>query len=367
MLGVSGVWKGLASDYAELSKEYKPYGTNVSLWESFLTGAQTAYSNVGQQVSEKYAYDISDAYANYKQQQLQLQMNQQLGAGFKEQVGKQLQTGYESAFEKLKTEEAGALSDIVTDYNKTVSAQEQQFLKLGEMGKKFDKLISEFYTNIPESGVKTYGDLYSIEELDDGTRVKTLTDAGKLLYHDILSGIDTEGNLFTDFWLNEDSVSDFTQEEREELYSAYRQNPELFKYMVSGQTADFDAEAVRERLISESEELKKQQLLENDKGINTAVSDVVNNINFDWDDSVMLFGKQPLAFDSKYVANNVDKLKLHYSQLGINTDYAKEDLTRVMKMMKDWFNDTGTHKASTQKAQYEKYLREVIKDRLNSK
>ena len=67
-----------ASDFAQLTKEYVLPNQKISLWDQFLTGQQTYYQGLGQQAQDVYAYDISQAYSNYKKQQLQYQMSEQL-------------------------------------------------------------------------------------------------------------------------------------------------------------------------------------------------------------------------------------------------------------------------------------------------
>ena len=67
---------------------------------------------------------------------------------------------------------------------------------------------------------------------------------------------------------------------------------------------------------------------------------------------------------NKYVKNNLEDLKAYYVQLGLDPSKAEEDLWTVANNMKQWFNDTGSHKASTQKKQYKQYLTQVINKRL---
>ena len=87
---------------------------------------QQAYQGLTQQAQDVASYDISQAYANYKQQQLQLQMNEQLGAGFQQQAGQQLQSAYGSAYAGIKTQEAETLGKIASQEASVITAGEKE-------------------------------------------------------------------------------------------------------------------------------------------------------------------------------------------------------------------------------------------------
>ena len=237
---------GLSSDYTELVKEYIPKGQKTSLWDQFLTGTSQQYQTLTQQAQDVYAYDISQAYANYKQQQLQLQMNQQLGEGFKRQVGSQLQSQYGSAFSDIKTQEATALGKIGEQYTADILAGQKEFTQLGEQARTFEKLISEYATSInktlPENAYKTTKDEQT------GVITKELTDYVRLWYYEIL-----DDPRFQDWILSEESASDLDLEDREAFYEAYRQNPELYRSVVAGLTSEFDYEETKNRLELEAQ------------------------------------------------------------------------------------------------------------------
>lgn len=235
---------GLSSDYTELVKEYTPMGQKVGLWEQFLTGTSQQYQTLTQQTQDVYAYDISSAYANYKQQQLQLQMNQQLGEGFKQQLGTQLQSEYGSAYRDIKTQEATVLGKIGEQYTADILAGQKEFAALGEQARTFEKLISEYATSInktlPENAYKTTKDEQT------GVITKELTDYGRLWYNEIL-----DDSRFQDWILSEESASALDLEDREAFYEAYRQNPELYRSVVAGLSPEFNPTETEERLERE--------------------------------------------------------------------------------------------------------------------
>lgn len=241
------MYVGPTSDYTQLVKEYIPRGQKQTLWEQFLTGTEQTYQGLSQQVQDVASYDISQAYANYKQQQLQLQMNEQLGAGYQQQAGQQLNAEYRSAFGDIVAKESSELYDIESQKVKTIQAGETQFAELGEQLRTYDKLISEYAQlvniNRPKNATKTTTDQW-------GRNIEELTDYGRLWYSDVLKAVSSEGD-FDKWLLNEESSSDVDYKDRVAFWEAYKQNPELFRQQVAGIGADFDAEATRTRLTKE--------------------------------------------------------------------------------------------------------------------
>lgn len=341
---------GLTSDYTELVKEYIPQGQKKSLWESFLTGTQQKYQGLTQQAQDIASYDISQAYANYKQQQLQLQMNEQLGAGFQQQAGQQLQSAYGSAYADIRTQEAETLGELASQAAEDVTAGEKEFSQIGSNIKTLDKYIQDYATAL---GRPAPEDAYKIT-MQDGLTTKELTEAGQVWYSDILNAKTLDGKHF-DEWLLSGDLTDTELAKREALIESYRSAPELFKRSIAGLTSDFNVEEARQRVNLERGTQQAPKFAEQ----------LTNNIDFDWNDSVTMFGDTWFVTEkNKYVKNNLEDLKSYYVQLGLNPAYAEKDLWTVANNMKQWFKDTGTHKASTQKNQYKHYLTQVINKRL---
>lgn len=222
---------GTLKDYTESLKQHIPEGQKISLWEQFLTGTSQQYQTLTQQAQDVYAYDISQAYANYKQQQLQLQMNQQLGEGFKQQVGSQLQSQYSSAFSDIKTQEATALGKIGEQYTADVLEGQKQFEQLGKQAQTLDKLFQE-YANAGQSSIKPTGDVYLTETDEFGRETRTLTDAGRLWYYDVFNRPDLN---FQDWLLSENSLSTIDLEDRQAIADALSgENRQLLLETVAG-------------------------------------------------------------------------------------------------------------------------------------
>lgn len=233
---------GTLNQYTEAVKEHKPVGQQQSLWEQFFTGVTEQFSGITQNAKDVYSYDISEAYSNYKKQQLQLEMNQQLGAGFKSQLGGELQTDYNRAFQDIKAEEASAIAEIGEEYESAVQTGVAQFEQLGEMAKRYDRLLQEYAKT---AGVAQYEDMTKMYFDDEGNRVTELTDYGRLWYHDVLNKsykdpLSGQTAFFEDWLSNEDTVSEVSYKDRVALQKALQQNPELFTNVVTGLTSDFD-------------------------------------------------------------------------------------------------------------------------------
>lgn len=216
-----------------MGKDYKAQGQKQSLWEQFLTGTQTAFQQQANQVQDAHSYDISQAYANYKKQQLQLQMNEQLGAGFQQQMGSALRTDYGSAYQDIKTQETSALNKVREAYEKAYEEGESRFAKLGKTGQSLDKAIFDFaktegYDFTDESKLYKsrraggYGFFKQTQD-ENGNITTELTEFGKDFYNKMLHGTE---NRFAKF-LQE-------SEDYEGLYDLYMENPDLYNYMLGG-------------------------------------------------------------------------------------------------------------------------------------
>lgn len=268
-----------AEDYATLIKNSKAPNQRESLWEQFLTGTQQQYQSAAQQVQAATSYDISGAYANYKQQQLQLMMNNQLGAGFKEQVSSGLQQQYETAYDKVKAQESSALATIATQYEKAVVAGEERFAELGEIARQYDKALHE-YAQLAK--VEDYDDMTKTYFDDQGRRVTEQTDYGRLWYHDVLNKeyIDPttgEKMYFEDWLVTEDSGSELSYDERLKIKKALQQSPEIFANTVTGLTEDFDYKKIRSDYDTFKTEKERVQQIEDSEKYFTSEKTIINN------------------------------------------------------------------------------------------
>lgn len=208
--------KTTRKDWDEIAKQTSDFGSNVNRWEQFLTGAQDMFQQQMQQVQDVYSYDISQAYANYKKQQLQLQMNERLGAGFQQQVGSQLQTEYGTAYQDIKTQEASDIVNLSAQYQKTVQAAEEEFSEWGETARQLQEIAYEWgQTNIGELDRP----LYDVSSNAKGESEYTLSGYGKDYFAKILTNKDFENYLY---------------EENRDLYEAYVSDIDAYNQAIAG-------------------------------------------------------------------------------------------------------------------------------------
>lgn len=352
-----------ADDYLQLGKEYVLPNQQKSLWEQFLTGTQQQYQGLAQQTQAASSYDISSAYANYKQQQLQLMMNNQLGAGFKEQLNSELTNQYQTEYSQLKTQEYSALASLAKQQATAINKAESEIAKKGAFAKNLEVAIYDFaaenkdvlgydlsnteniYKSVDEGGLG----FYKVDKDEEGNVTYELTDYGKDFYDKIL---------------HSPSIALKFQQylKDEELLDDYMKDVDFYNSIIGGLEYG-------DRSYSTDERIKglREEKLQGSHNIDNFVNSVADRINFQKNDSFTLFGNTPNVKEgTKYVSNNVDDLKKYYSALNINPDYAEQDLRKVSNKMRKWFKSYGMSDAPLQKKQFKKYLTEVINSRLNN-
>lgn len=208
--------KTTRKDWDEIAKQTSDFGASVNRWEQFLTGTQTAFQQQAEAVEDVYSYDISQAYANYKKQQLQLQMNEQLGAGFQQQVGEQLQTEYGTAYRDIKTQEASDIANLNAQYQKTVQSAQEEFSKWGETARQLQEVAYEWgQTNIGELDRP----LYDVSQNEYGESEYTLSGYGKDYFAKILT---------------DKKFEDYLYEEDRDLYEAYVSDIDAYNQAIAG-------------------------------------------------------------------------------------------------------------------------------------
>jgi hypothetical protein len=278
----------LLPDYLESLKEHTVEGQRQSLWTQFLTGVQDQYSALSQQAQDVASYDISQAYANYKQQQLQLQMNEQLGAGFQQQAGQQLQSAYGSAYADIRTQEAETLGKIASEQAKAIETGEKELTSYAEKLRAWDELIVEYGKTLTGEQFKIPDNFRDAEG--------NLTEEGKLWYYDVLESTNTSGQQFYDWVLGEDTSGKYNLEEREAAYLAYKENPELFTQLTSGLDDSFDVATARK---NQQERFYNTAMASGvtlkDNNLKTANSDVGDNFEVTFDGTTYKVEKGAIA------------------------------------------------------------------------
>lgn len=276
-------------DFTEWYKNYVAEGQSVSLWEQALTGLQAAYQPQISAVQQTSAYDISQAYANYKKSQLNLLQSQRLGTGLKEQLSSGLGQQYQSAYQQAKATEAQKLASITGAYAEDVATVEKQFSQFGETASQLQKALFEYageYENteydfnrafLPESE----GGLGFYVQSEDGTY--QLTEKGETFYDKVLNQYLTTYDKTTGERLTT-GFGDWLMENKDyaELGKAYSENPALFAEAFGGKNVSDleitrDEADFRQKVIDAGGSLKEGETYE--QAYNRLLTDASNNIN----------------------------------------------------------------------------------------
>lgn len=228
----------LASQYAENLKNLNEDAEGVSQWERFfLQPLQQSYQTAQGQIEQQAGYDISQAYANYKQSQLNLLQNQQLTSGFKEQVASSLQSNYESTYNQARATELSNLVALQEEYNTDLAEENERLLGIGENLARLEEDIWG-YTGAEDVLASGY---YTME---DGNMV--LTDLGRDVIQRVLYGTDnwttTAKNGET---TTQTGWAETLREADPDLYDWYSQNRGLVNTIIGGldaNTMDWTAE-----------------------------------------------------------------------------------------------------------------------------
>lgn len=244
-----------ASDYADLLKTSNKNSEGISQWEQyFLQPLQESYETAGKQISAQTSYDISSAYANYKKQQLNILQNQTLGTGFKEQVGSDLLSQYQSEYATAQSEGSEKLLTLQQQYQKALATEEQSLLERGEKLRNIENYLWEF------GGVDTS----KIEELG---YVKTVPGGYELTEKgiDYFDQMMNKGKEYIDKETNQtklDRFSDYLAEADPELYDFYVKNIEDVREVVGGLSRSDVTYSPEERAYKTEADEYKQKLID---------------------------------------------------------------------------------------------------------
>lgn len=298
----STLYTGSASDWTNMLKEYKTNQSNISLWEQALLGLQETAKIQSQSLEASTDYDISQAYANYKKNQQQLQMKSNLGSGFKEQLQSNLQSAYQNTFAQSNLEKAQGLYNINQEYQENVSNVSDQFTQMGETLSGLSNRVFEYlgqygsyipgYENIDWSGNLQQQGIYQLD--DTGNLV--LTQKGQ--------------NALSYAMLNRVSVPDTntTMSFEEWLGNSYGDELDNFRNYADVLRSGFGIESGTTQLdMDKYNETKQNLAMEDISGraeqyLNKYTSQYVNNYNNDWSSF-----KSEISHDIGDILNITDK------------------------------------------------------------
>lgn len=232
---------GTTADVVEAQKSARSSLYGGKKWEEyFLQPTKQYYQAAGEAVQQQTAYDISQAYANYKQQELALLQQQQLGTGFKEQQSSALQSQYGQTYSGLKSTELQNLMNVESQYQSTLAKEEERLAKQASQYQKLDRAVQEYFKQYKDR-IPGFEDIESFENLYDvdKTGTKTLSERGKLLYEAILKGGDIDTSQYDDTGkrigeATTYSFDEYLQETDEDLYEMYLNDPDFAAQVISG-------------------------------------------------------------------------------------------------------------------------------------
>lgn len=155
----------------QLAEVQKSYSDVIDRYNSMFDPLKSSYTAQQSAYKTQANYDISQAYTNYKKQQLNLLQTQRLGTGLKEELSSSLQSSYKSIFSQLKEQEQQNLYNAAQTYAKNVTDLESEIQSQKNAQAKAE-----------ESLEKTYNE--GVKSID--TAVKDYTDKSVALYENFL-------------------------------------------------------------------------------------------------------------------------------------------------------------------------------------
>lgn len=136
-------YTSLRSDYETFLRERNKNLAGVSEWERlFLQPLTQQYESQVEQAQQAAQYDISQAYANYKRNQMRL-MQQNIDTGAREQLGGALKSAYTSAYGQAQKSLASNISSVTKDYQEALAANQQQIQDIAGRLQEFTALTLE--------------------------------------------------------------------------------------------------------------------------------------------------------------------------------------------------------------------------------
>lgn len=115
----------IAKWYKDRAAQQANYNTWNDLVKAYTQQATSAFEESTQSAQQSASYDISQAYANYKQQQIAASLNQNISAGAKDVIGSQLSSAYDISAAQSQYNLAANLQSIYDKYYKTVSTADE--------------------------------------------------------------------------------------------------------------------------------------------------------------------------------------------------------------------------------------------------
>lgn len=353
----STYFSGGASDWTEHIKDYSTTQDGISLWDQVLTGLQQNLELQTQAVQASTDYDISQAYANYLQNQRQISQASNLGTGFKEQLESNLQSSYQSAFQQAQVNETQELYNVAQAYQDELTNVENQFAEMGETAAGYAGRLFEYasqygkyvpgYENINWSGDLQGQGIY----VQDADRNLVLSEKGKnVLNYLLLNRVSIPGATEAD--ATSTSFEQWLGETYGDELSGYREYADMIRTgfgMEPGKTS-FDQEQFEENRLEEwrqnFEAVIPEELSEYYSGIDMTEEEY-RNLTDKYTNIRDFYGVAEDTTDSNWTAKTFtigDKEYTTYSLINSTTpagEYGVNDYTELNSKYRDSGLETG--------------------------
>ena len=260
----------IAKWYKDRAAQQANYNTWNDLVKAYTQQATSAFEESTQSAQQSAAYDISQAYANYKQQQIAASLNQNMSAGAKDVISNQLSSAYDISAAQSQYNLASNLQSIYDKYYKTVSTADEtladQFgitdsqIKNTSKGLQYlNKYISESneYRQLWNAARKQYKTDEAADEAvqaalfkttGEGSTIQTgLSDFGKqvigsLLHRGATFGEDENRQAYGDIY-------DYLYKTNQDAYNLFADQPGLLDEFLELDTKDSVQQAFNEDLL----------------------------------------------------------------------------------------------------------------------
>ena len=218
------------SEWINLKQQANKNALGVSEWtRAFLEPLNQQVESTAQAYQASANYDITQAYQNYKKQQLAV-MGSNLTAGKKEDYSSALSSAFQQSAFQTKQKLASNLSDLSTQYNKALSSEYASLEKYATQMQELEEAV------FARAGVnRTQAEQAGWYDFDRETNQYSINDVGKAnisrVLYDVMKDESGSAKTFGD-WL-------------------YDYNPELYNFYATNR-AD-----VNELLLGENRSLSK--------------------------------------------------------------------------------------------------------------
>ena len=236
-------------------KDYENELANSQAYQSQIQQINDYFGLGAQQAQEEYNYDISDAYANYKRQQLATMSQQNIGIGDREYAARQLGNTYQQTAKGIGQTYQSQLDALAASYakktedlGKTISKEAQQQSAL------YNALEQFGYTNNATFGLSgtydtRYDTLYTLQ--DDMSR--RLSEEGQDYFNRMLYGDSADDFEMRNRFLTE------LQEDDEDLFNYATENWNKFAAVTTGRNMSDAYRYTEEEKASAHERIMKEQ------------------------------------------------------------------------------------------------------------